>query len=62
MKWLHCDKDDNNDDIMQMKTANKGGNREVVFLRRSNRGIRKRTSIVRNTKRVQLYYYVEKIV
>lgn len=31
MKWLHCDKDDNNDDIMQMKTANKSGNREVVF-------------------------------
>lgn len=31
MKWLHCDKDHNNDDIMQMKTANKGGNREVAF-------------------------------
>lgn len=31
MKRLHCDKDDNNDDIMQMKTANKGGNREVAF-------------------------------
>lgn len=29
MKWFHCDKNDNNDDFMQMETTNKSGKEEI---------------------------------
>lgn len=29
MKWFHCDKNDNNDDFMQMEITNKSGKEEI---------------------------------
>lgn len=42
MKWFHCGKDDNNDDITQIETANESDNGEVSH--RNIRGIRKKVS------------------
>lgn len=47
MKWFHCSKDDNNDDITQIETANESDNGEVS--RRNIRGSRKKVS---STKRM----------
>lgn len=33
MKSFHCDKDDNNDDFIEMEIANESGNREEKELR-----------------------------
>lgn len=59
MKWFHCGKDDNNDDITRIETANESNNGEVSW--RHIRGIRKKVS---STKRMYLYvgFYVGKVM
>lgn len=53
MKRFHCDKDDNNADFIQIKTAKESGDGEVSFSPcRSIHGIQRKASMIRSTKRM----------
>lgn len=52
MIWVCCDKDDNNDDFIQMETANERGNGEMPSRSETIAAFEKRASVTPSTKRM----------
>ena len=52
MKWVCCDKDDNNDDFIEMETANESGNGEMPSHSEKFVAFETRVSVIPDTKRM----------
>ena len=60
MKWVCCNKDDNNDDFIEMETANESGNGEMPSHSEKFVAFETRVSVIPDTKRMWLLWQAER--